>query len=79
MRKGISTILCMSLMVYLVNSEFPKVSYTRAIDIFTGISLTNCFLTLLVTIFIHSKDDAKEVKENFCKETNQDVEVSKVS
>lgn len=63
----------MALMVYQINLDFPKVSYTRSIDIFTGISLTHSLFALFVTIYVHFKEYERESIDK-CKEINSDVE-----
>lgn len=63
----------MALLVFQMNLDFPKVSYARSIDIFTGISLTNSMLALLVTISVHFKELQHE-SNGKRKEINSNIE-----
>lgn len=62
----------MSTLTFLLNLELPRLSYARAIDIYTGLSITYCFATLLVTFTVHylGKDELVEKP----KEINADIE-----
>nr|XP_022913136.1 glutamate-gated chloride channel-like [Onthophagus taurus] len=66
---GIGVLLSTSLQVSYVNSNMPKVPYTKAIDIFTGMTLTFIFCALLETIFVH----VTEVKSTRKLETQESV------
>lgn len=50
---GIGTLLTLSVQVWNINEDLPKVPYSKAIDYFTGISLTFVFVAFLETCTVH--------------------------
>lgn len=50
---SLTTLLVMAFFISFMNARMPAVSYTRAIDVFTGFSLTFVFVALLETATVN--------------------------
>lgn len=74
--KGISSLFVMTMQSFYVTESLPSTPYVKAVDIFTGISITFIFAAFIETIYVHicySQSGGKTTYSNA-----SDIEAEKV-
>jgi cation transporter family protein len=68
---GLSSLLVMALQTSRLNERLPEVAYAKALDLFTGLSLTFAFVALLESVIVNFMS-RREREEGQCKDPAED-------
>jgi len=72
---GVTTLLTMATQTSGINASLPPVSYTKAIDVWTGVCLTFVFGALLEFALVNYASRSDMHRENLKKEQRQQCEL----
>lgn len=68
---GVTTLLTMATQTSGINASLPPVSYTKAIDVWTGVCLTFVFLALLEFALVNYASRSDQCRENLKKQRRE--------
>lgn len=68
---GVTTLLTMATQTSGINASLPPVSYTKAIDVWTGVCLTFVFLALLEFALVNYASRSDLYRENLKKQRRE--------
>jgi len=68
---GVTTLLTMATQISGINASLPPVSYTKAIDVWTGVCLTFVFGALLEFALVNYASRSDQRRQNIHKQANQ--------